>query len=95
MGWVGAGGNVGGACFSIFFIHFDYEQAFTFMGVAASASAILSCFMNVKSLTQNAETIGGHEAKTDDDKGAHATHHHNEGIGITKDTTITFAQLEH
>ncbi|CAB9497571.1 affinity nitrate transporter 2 [Seminavis robusta] len=90
VGWVGAGGNVGGACFSVLFIRFEYERAFLFMGILASASSVLSFFLNCKTLARNAETLAN-EGKRDE--GGH--HHlHNEAIGMTRDTAITFAQLE-
>ena len=50
MGWVGAGGTMGGVIFSIFFREFSYERAFLSMGLAACGSAFLSLFMNMKSL---------------------------------------------
>jgi len=58
------------------------------MGVMASASSVLSCFLNSNSLTKNAETYG-QEGKKEEDALPH-----NEGIGLTKDTAITFAQIE-
>ena len=60
------------------------------MGLAASASGVLSCFMNCNSLNRNAENILP-DAKTNQEH----THQHNEAIGMTKDTTISFAQLDH
>ena len=89
VGWVGAGGNVGGACFSILFIQFDYKKAFALMGIMASCSAFLSCFINREKLTRNAETLG-----VDGKKEEEIVALHHEGIGITKNTAITFAQLE-
>ena len=47
---MGAGGTLGGVLFSIFFREFPYERAFLTMGLAASGSAFLSLFMNMKSL---------------------------------------------
>ena len=86
VGWVGAGGNVGGACFSVLFIQFDYQKAFVLMGVMASCSSIFSCFLDCNRLTLNATTPGNEEGKKDE--------HQHEGIGLTKDTAITFAQLD-
>lgn len=89
VGWVGAGGNIGGACFSVLFINFSYEKAFTLMGLSASASAFLSCLMNCKKLTKNAENIGA-EGKSQEELAQHRT----EAIGLTQNTAITFAHLD-
>ena len=51
VGWIGAGGTLGGVLFSIAFRELSYRKAFTTMGVAAAGSAFLSLFMNMKSLT--------------------------------------------
>ena len=49
---VGGGGTLGGVIFSFFFREMrTYQEAFLWMGVTASASAFLSIFMNIKSLT--------------------------------------------
>ena len=50
MGWIGGGGTMGGVVFSLFFREFSYRKAFVTMGLAASGSAFLSLFMNMKSL---------------------------------------------
>ena len=50
VGWVGAGGTLGGVIFSIFFRELSYQKAFIAMGLAAVASSFLSIFMNIKSL---------------------------------------------
>lgn len=50
VGWVGAGGTLGGVLFSILFREFHYEKAFLLMGLTASGSSVLSLFMNMKSL---------------------------------------------
>ena len=41
-GLVGAGGNLGGACFSLLFARFTYRTAFLSMGVTAIVSALMS-----------------------------------------------------
>ena len=51
MGWIGAGGTLGGVIFSVFFRELGYRTAFASMGAVASGSAFLSIFMNMKSLT--------------------------------------------
>lgn len=65
VGWVGAGGNVGGVIFAALFREFNYRTAFTLMGAFASASSVLSAFMNVKSLVQNHEQHQKEENKED------------------------------
>lgn len=88
VGWVGAGGNIGGACFSVLFIQYDYERAFALMGLLAAASSILSCFMNVKKLTSNAETLAiGQDEKMDDDFSE------SQAFDTGHETTIAFSQL--
>lgn len=59
------------------------------MGIAASASSILCCFMNCKKLTQNAETVGS-EGKREEESIQQA-YQHTEAIGMTPATTINFA----
>lgn len=89
VGWVGAGGNIGGACFSVLFIKYDYERAFALMGLLAAASSVLSCFMNVKKLTSNAETLAiGRDEKMDDDFSE------NQPFDMGPETRIEFAQLD-
>lgn len=51
VGWIGAGGTLGGVLFSIAFRDLSYRKAFVTMGMAASGSAFLSLFMNMKSLS--------------------------------------------
>ncbi|CAB9501443.1 affinity nitrate transporter 2 [Seminavis robusta] len=51
VGWIGAGGTLGGVIFSVFFREFESNQkAFLAMGLTAAGSAFLSIFMNMKSL---------------------------------------------
>lgn len=50
MGWIGGGGTMGGVIFSLVFRELSYKRAFITMGLAASGSAFLSFFMNMKSL---------------------------------------------
>lgn len=52
VGWVGAGGTLGGVIFSIFFRELSYQKAFLAMGLAAVASSFLSVLMNFKSLNR-------------------------------------------
>lgn len=93
VGWVGAGGTIGGAIFSVFFIQLNYRDGFVLMGLVASCSSVLTCFLNCEKLSKNAATLG--------DKGEMKKHeenvplqHKNEAIGLTKDATISFAQLD-
>ena len=73
VGWVGAGGTLGGVGFSLLFREFDYEKAFLFMGISACGSALLSIFMNMKSLAaiyrekMRTETIKNSNAVFHDD----------------------------
>lgn len=48
MGVVGAGGNVGGICFSYLFRTFSYEQAFIWMGWWVVGSSLLSFFILIR-----------------------------------------------
>ena len=52
VGWVGAGGSIGGVIFAIFFREYSYKTGFCLMGIASSCSAFLSCFMNLKTLSR-------------------------------------------
>jgi hypothetical protein len=44
-GLVGAGGNVGGVCFTLLFRSFDYQTSFLCMGAAVAVSAPLTAFV--------------------------------------------------
>ena len=66
VGWVGAGGNIGGACFSVLFIQFDYEKAFALMGVMAACSSVFSCFLDCKRLSLNAASLRDGVVKKND-----------------------------
>jgi nitrate/nitrite transporter NarK len=44
-GLVGAGGNVGGVCFTLLFRSFDYQTSFLCMGAAVAVSAPLAVFV--------------------------------------------------
>lgn len=46
-GLVGAGGNIGGACFSYLLVHYDYRTSFLYMGIAVVASAIWTAFIKI------------------------------------------------
>mmetsp|Transcript_11376 Transcript_11376/g.17605 ORF Transcript_11376/g.17605 Transcript_11376/m.17605 type:complete len:919 (-) Transcript_11376:104-2860(-) len=46
VGLVGAGGNLGGVIFAVFFRQFSYETAFLYMGFAAVSSSVLSFFLH-------------------------------------------------
>lgn len=50
VGWVGAGGTLGGVIFSMLFRELSYQKAFIAMGLSACGSAFLSLLMNIKSL---------------------------------------------
>lgn len=66
VGWVGAGGTIGGACFSVLFIQFDDEKAFALMGILSSCSAVFSCFLDCKKLSLNAATLADAPGKKND-----------------------------
>lgn len=46
-GLVGAGGNVGGVCFTLLFRSFDYQTSFLYMGAAVSASALFTVLVSI------------------------------------------------
>jgi len=46
-GFVGAGGNIGGAIFAILFVYHDYQSSFLWMGCAVVASATLTVFVSI------------------------------------------------
>jgi NNP family nitrate/nitrite transporter-like MFS transporter len=46
-GWVGAGGNVGGVCFSLLFRSFDYYTCFLTMGAIVFSSSVLTIFISI------------------------------------------------
>lgn len=48
VGFVGAGGNIGGVMFAAIFRNFDDEKALYIMGAAAVASALLSFTIKIK-----------------------------------------------
>lgn len=48
VGVVGAGGNVGGICFSLLFREYSYERAFTMMGWCVVGSSLLSFFILIQ-----------------------------------------------
>jgi len=48
VGVVGAGGNVGGICFSLLFREYSYERAFTTMGWCVVGSSLLSFFILIQ-----------------------------------------------
>lgn len=47
VGIVGAGGNIGGACFTLIFAHNSYQQSFLLMGCVVVASAIWTVFIAI------------------------------------------------
>jgi nitrate/nitrite transporter NarK len=46
-GLVGAGGNVGGVCFTLLFRSFDYQTSFLYMGAAVSVSALFTLLVSL------------------------------------------------
>ena len=47
VGFVGAGGNAGGAVFAVTFVYYNYQHSFLWMGCAVVASAFLSFLVRV------------------------------------------------
>lgn len=46
-GLVGAGGNIGGACFACLMAYYDYRVAFSYIGITVMASAVWTVYISI------------------------------------------------